>query len=81
MRFVPAAGLLMSSPVLYQAAQGQRPLHEALAVWVVAMLLAVAGVWLWSAATRPSQVEPLQVEPLGGRPADGPPRRRRDDGG
>ena len=54
--------------------QGQRELYEALGVWLVAMLLAVVGVWLWSAATRPSDVEPLQVVPL-----EPVARRRRAD--
>ena len=75
MRFVPAIGLLLSTPVLLQVASGARPLHEALVVWLVAMLLATAGVWLWSAATRPSTVESLEVARL-----DGVPRRRREDG-
>ncbi|WP_380163538.1 hypothetical protein [Jannaschia sp. R86511] len=75
MRFVPFAGLVMSSPVLLQVAEGTRPLHEALGVWLVAMLLAMAGWWLWSAATRPSPVQHLPVVPL-----DGEPRRRREDG-
>ncbi len=75
MRFVPAVGLLLASPVLYQAATGGRPLHEALLVWLVAMLLAAAGWWLWSAATRPPTYIPLEVLPV-----DDGPRRRRDDG-
>ena len=75
MRFVPAVGLLLSSPVLHQSAVGLRPLHEALLVWLVAMLLAGAGWWLWSAATRPPTYIPLEVLPV-----DGGPRRRRQDG-
>ncbi len=71
MRFVPFIGVLLASPVIVQAVQGQRPVHEALATWLVAMLLGLAGCWLWSAATRPSTVVPLEVVPLE------PERRRR----
>ena len=74
MRFVPAIGLLLASPVLWQAVQGQRPMHDALGVWLAAMLLALAGCWLWAAVTRPSTVVPLQVVPMD------EPRRRREDG-
>ncbi|MGJ7441862.1 hypothetical protein [Aquipuribacter sp. MA13-6] len=75
MRFVPAVGLLLASPVLHQAVTGVRPLHEALLVWLVAMLLAAAGWWLWSAATRPPTYIPLEVVAV-----DDGPRRRRQDG-
>lgn len=74
MRFVPFVGLVLSSPVLLQAVQGARPVHEALAFWLVAMLLGVAGVRLWNAATRPSAVVPLEVVAL---PVE---RRRRPRG-
>lgn len=74
MRFVPAVGLLLASPVLHQAVTGVRPFHEALLVWLVAMVLAAAGWWLWSAATRPPTYVPLQVLPM-----DQAPRRRRED--
>lgn len=75
MRFIPFVGLLLASPVLVQAVQGQRPVSEALLFWLVAMLLGLGGWWLWSAATRPSTVVPLEVVPLEpeGR------RRRQDD--
>jgi len=73
MRFVPFVGLVLSSPVLLQAVQGDRPVHEALAFWLVAMLLGVAGVRLWAAATRPSAVVPLRVVPM---PAERRGRRR-----
>ncbi len=51
MRFVPLVGLLMASPVVLQAVQGERPVRDALLVWLVAMVLAVGGVVLFRAAT------------------------------
>jgi hypothetical protein len=74
MRFVPAIGLLLASPVVWQAVQGLRPVHEALLVWLLAMLLVMAGWWLWSVVTRPPAVPSLATAPL-----DGAPRRRRED--
>ena len=62
--FVPLIGVLLASPVIVQAVQGQRPVHEALLTWLVGMLLGLAGCWLWSAATTPSTVLPLDVVPL-----------------
>jgi hypothetical protein len=44
-------GLMMASPVLLQALQGEREVREALLVWLVAMVLAVGGVVLFRAAT------------------------------
>lgn len=75
MRFVPAMGLLLASPVLWQAAQGTRPVSDALLVWLLAMVLACLGCWLWRAATAPSEVVQLQTVPL----PPPHPRRRADD--
>lgn len=74
MKFVPAVGLLLASPVIWQAVVGDRTVSEALLVWLLAMVLALAGWWLWSAATRPPRAVDLPVVPM---PA--PPLRRRDD--
>lgn len=72
MRFVPALGLLLASPVVYQAVLGQRPVAHALVFWLLAMLLALTGVLLWRAATRPPETTPLPVAPSA-------PRRRAQD--
>ena len=71
MRFVPLTGLLMASPVVLQAVQGERDVRDALLVWLVAMVLALGGVVLYRAATATTP---------GTRPA-GPdaPRRRAED--
>ena len=54
MRFVPLAGLLMASPVVLQAVQGERDVRDALVVWLVAMVLGIGGVVLFRAATSTS---------------------------
>jgi hypothetical protein len=75
--YVPLLGLLLASPVVLQALQGTRPVHEALAVWLVGMVLAAGGVQLWRAVTAPAPPPTLRPTPLGGDEA--PPRRRRGD--
>lgn len=75
MRFVPAIGLLLASPVLWQATQGERPVSDALLVWLLAMVLAGMGCWLWRAATAPSEVVRLQAVPM---PPPYPRRRAGD---
>ncbi|MFC3689517.1 hypothetical protein [Aquipuribacter hungaricus] len=71
MRFVPVMGLLMASPVVLQAVQGQRDVRDALLVWLVAMVLAVGGVVLYRAATATSPGRPPAAPPT--------PRRRAED--
>lgn len=75
MRFVPAMALLLASPVLWQATQGERPVSEALLVWLLAMVLAALGCWLWRATTAPSEIVPLETVPL---PPTHPRRRAGD---
>ena len=58
MRFVPLMGLLMASPVVAQAVQGEREVRDALLVWLVAMVLAIGGVVLYRAATATSPAPP-----------------------
>ncbi len=76
MGFVPLYGLVLASPVVLQALQGHRPVHEALVVWLVAMLLAMGGVRLWSVVTTPAPAPAVRPTPYDGRAE---PRRRRDD--
>ena len=70
MRFVPVMGLLMASPVMLQAVQGEREVGDALLVWLVAMVLAIGGVLLYRAATATTPDPP---------PPPPAPRRRAED--
>jgi len=70
MRFVPVMGLLMASPVVLQAVQGEREVRDALVLWLVAMVLAIGGVLLYRAATATHPSPPPH------RPG---PRRRAED--
>ena len=70
MRFVPVMGLMMASPVVLQAVQGERDVRDALVVWLVAMVLAIGGVVLFRAATATTPGQP---------PAPRTPRRRAED--
>ncbi len=72
MRFVPVMGLLMASPVVLQAVQGERAVRDALVVWLVAMVLAIGGVLLFRAATATTPAPPARP-PV--------PRRRAEDFG
>ena len=58
MRFVPVMGLLMASPVVLQAVQGEREVRDALILWLVAMVLAIGGVLLYRAATATHPAPP-----------------------
>ena len=78
MRFVPLMGLLMASPVVLQAVQGERPVRDALMVWLVAMVLAIGGVVLFRAATAHDPAAP-SAEQRRAAAAGPAPRRRAED--
>lgn len=71
-RFAPVIGLLLASPVVYQALLGQRPVADALLYWLGGIAVAWLGCWLWDLATAPAG----QV--AAGRAAATPRRRRND---
>lgn len=83
-RYAPLVGLVLASPVVLQALAGDRAVEEALAAWLVAMLVAAAGLWLLGQTLRPGPVHAGRAPVDGDRPGAGRrggSRRRRDDTG
>ncbi len=91
-RFSPAVGLLLASPLVIAALRGSRDVDEALFAWFGAMLLAAVGLWVLRQALiitrRPEELgseadhgqEPGERGPASpGSGAAGSPGRRRGD--
>lgn len=78
-RYAPLAGLVLASPVVYQALTAQRSVEEGLVAWLVGMVAAALGLWLFAQTLQAGPAGAAAERPTAGTGQHSPGGRRRSD--